>query len=238
MTSAIGWPVRRLGAGTVRTLPGRDPKGYGRRVVPRDRKARCVAALLLSIAAHAALLMATGGASTGPAAGSGPVTARAVLQLRLDSAPGSSTDRPSRSSPVSAASSPDRQFGDSEGPDAPPIAISPGERYYTAAEVDRRAYPVTPIDLASGGLGPLDPRAAAKVTLQIWIDEDGHVRNAKVVASNMPSGIAKEAAEAFATTHYQPAIRRGERVKTVIRVEVEYAGATPLDGGYSAAIGR
>lgn len=75
---------------------------------------------------------------------------------------------------------------------------------------------------------------SGKVTLKLWIDERGRVDLVEIESSNLPEAISGMAAEALGKVRFVPGEMDGKRVRTLMRIEVAYAGGRrplPYDGG-------
>lgn len=64
--------------------------------------------------------------------------------------------------------------------------------------------------------------ASGKVTLKLWIDQNGSVTTSEVESTNMPEQFSKAAASAFHKVIFSPGEINGQRVGSIIRVEVDY----------------
>jgi TonB family protein len=100
-------------------------------------------------------------------------------------------------------------------------------RYFPENEVDRKAYPLRRIDLPY----PDDREGVdyyGTLRMELRIDEHGRVDRVDVVKSTLPERYRDACVKAFATARFEPALRKGRKVKSVKRVEVRFA--PPLRG--------
>lgn len=93
--------------------------------------------------------------------------------------------------------------------------------YYTAAQLDQRPRPLTPIALPE----PADRLAAAYVVVRLRIAETGVVDEATVLVDDAPERMAAEIAAVFGAARYAPGVRRGQAVKSELLIEVKVAPA-------------
>jgi protein TonB len=93
--------------------------------------------------------------------------------------------------------------------------------YYTAAEVDRGAFPlkaiVLPYPPASNGV-----ERYGKVELEVYIDEQGRVDRVELLDSTVPPAYQEVALREFRDARFGPALRGGRPVKSVKKIEVQF----------------
>ncbi len=93
--------------------------------------------------------------------------------------------------------------------------------YYTAAEVDRGAFPLKAIDLpyppASNGV-----ERYGKLELQVYIDAQGRVDRVDLLDSTVPRAYQEVALRAFREAGFGPALRGGRPVKSTKKIEVQF----------------
>lgn len=65
---------------------------------------------------------------------------------------------------------------------------------------------------------------SGKVVLLLWIDERGNVNSVQVESSNLPETVSGMAAETFRKLRFVPGEIEGRRVRTLMRIEVDYVG--------------
>lgn len=91
--------------------------------------------------------------------------------------------------------------------------------YYSAAHLDERPRPLTPIVLPE----PADPLVAAYVVVRLRIAETGVVDDATVLVDDAPARTAAGIAAVFGAARYAPGLRRGQAVKSELLIEVKVA---------------
>jgi TonB family protein len=103
------------------------------------------------------------------------------------------------------------------GSDLLPI---PAPAYYSSDQLTKPPRPTSEPKLDV-------PRSVARsvsgrVVLRLWIDELGNVASVEVESSNLPETVSGTAAAAFRKLHFVPGEIDGQRVRTLMRVEVAY----------------
>jgi TonB family protein len=103
------------------------------------------------------------------------------------------------------------------GPDVLPI---PGPAYYSSDQLTKPPRPTSEPKLDV-------PRSIARavsgrVVLRLWIDELGNVASVEVESSDLPETVSGTAAAAFGKLHFVPGEIDGQRVRTLMRIEVAY----------------
>lgn len=100
-------------------------------------------------------------------------------------------------------------------------------RYFTAAELERVAMPVTDVGLEfPPGREGIDYYGTLR--MEVYIDEHGHVDRVEVLESTVPAAFMASAVAKFRAATFAPAERRGRPVKSVKKVEVRFQA--PLSG--------
>ncbi|MDP4300093.1 energy transducer TonB [Leptothrix discophora] len=228
----------------------------------RLRPAAWRVAVLLAVAGHAALLLASWDA--GPAghagAGSGPSGARAA-QVRLVD-PDASMDPGAAARPgpadgargrlqevathtvrvASAALAPPMPASDavpSTGGGGRPAA-SPSEPddealFLVRSQLDRAPHATGPIDLPYPDAAPLGHYRAV---MTLFVDEAGRVRRVRLDADGMLPPLLEDAArQAFLQARFEPGRKDGAAVRSRLRVAVEF-GAEPAPAQTAPAASR
>jgi periplasmic protein TonB len=206
-------------------------------------------AVLVSMMLHAMLLQGTsgrGGASVSVPPVAGALVVRLVPHI-LAEAP-DATSHQALGEARSAGSLPPLQGTPGSSPTAdhvhaPPLAAlqrdtlrtekstpsAPlGERdptYYTARELDFYPAPLAPLDLTP----PAGTAAmiAARVLLELRVDDGGAVTGAQVLESGAEAEWADAVRRAFIAHRFTPARRNGVAVKSRVVVEVAYDSSGP-----------
>ncbi len=175
---------------------------------------RLFAALLLSAALHAVLLLPPAPSGTGESNRSGALSGEPALQARIVSggeahAPAALAARPTPT-PTPTAHAPDTRR-----PDA--------DQFYAAHELSRAPRPIEDVDL--------DIPEAALVTragtlvLTLRIDASGQVVAYEVDAPGLPEEFATALAETFRTARFSPGEIAGHKVSSILKVEISVDAA-------------
>ena len=133
---------------------------------------------------------------------------------------GGPKSRPSRSLEVrleQATLKPRPRTDGRRGSDVLPI---PAPAYYTSDQLTKAPRPISQPKLDV-------PRSIARsvsgrVVLRLWIDELGNVASVEVESSDLPETVSGTAAAAFGKLHFVPGEIDGQRVRTLMRIEVAY----------------
>lgn len=64
--------------------------------------------------------------------------------------------------------------------------------------------------------------ASGKITLKLWIDQNGTVTTSEIESSNMPIPFSKAAANAFQQVVFSPGEINGQHVGSILRLEINY----------------
>lgn len=146
-----------------------------------------------------------------------------LTALRRDEAPvlnqPAQADPPVESTPLAEANntetlSPQARM---DGADLLPI---PGPVYYTSDQLTKR-----PRAIAVKKLDPPEIQSiivSGKLILKLWIDAQGQVENITVESSELPEIFSEVTTKAFKQSRFVPGELNGQRVATVMRIEVSY----------------
>ena len=96
--------------------------------------------------------------------------------------------------------------------------------YYTAAEVDRAAFPLAAIDLPYP-VGASGVQYEGRVEMKVYIDAEGGVDRVELLDAAVPAAYRDLALRAFRNARFGPALRGGRPVRSVKRIEVEFKPA-------------
>lgn len=105
-----------------------------------------------------------------------------------------------------------------DGADLLPL---PGPVYYTSDQLTKR-----PRAIAVKKLDTPETQSiivSGKLILKLWIDTQGQVEDVVVESSELPEIFAEVAIKAFRQSRFAPGERNGQRVASVMRIEVSYA---------------
>lgn len=205
---------------------------------------RFLAALLASAAAHAAVLFLPYlGVSQPPAPGQlrdAPRPRQALTVSVFAAAPAGLEGGEAAAAAMEPM--PARQDKPAEppgdplaGPQPPPPEEShgldllplPAPAYYTTDQLTKHPQPAVLAELETPETRPLV--ASGRLVLKLWIDELGRVAEVTVEHSELPEVFARTAVESFKRSRFLPGEKHGQRVPTVMRIEVSY------DDGRAAA---
>lgn len=175
---------------------------------------RLTLALTASFVVHAALVAFAQQGATAPV----PRVDMPALSVNLETDPRPPTP-PAQQRVTGAASS--GLTRDGTAADAPARLTPALPYYYTAAQLDERPRPLTPIVLPE----PADPLAAAYVVVRLRIAETGMVDDATVLVDDAPARTAAGIVAVFGAARYAPGLRRGQAVKSELLIEVKIAPA-------------
>jgi protein TonB len=110
-------------------------------------------------------------------------------------------------------------------PAPPPEGILPPASYYPAHLLDERPQVRTHIEPAFPAAAPVD---SGRVTLRLYIGEDGRVEQIAVMQSDPPGVFEASAAAAFAGAQFTPGKVRGSAVKSQMTIELFFGSPVPL----------
>ncbi|MFN7087795.1 MAG: energy transducer TonB [Burkholderiales bacterium] len=156
---------------------------------------------------------AAGGIATGAPSGitvtlEKKETAADVAPLPEPEKTTASTSKPREKRPAGGASA---------AADSSPLA--PGSAYYyKPSELDRRPFPLSPIDLQTRIAE--DDGDDGSVVLRLLISESGRIERAVIVTSSGNAMLETLAHEAFSATRFSPGFKNGRAVKSQMMVEV------------------
>ena len=103
------------------------------------------------------------------------------------------------------------------GADLLPI---PAPDYYPPEQLTKRPQPTKAAALDTPNTDPVV--ASGEITLKLWIDDFGEVANAEIEKTSMPEIFSTQAITAFKHLRFIPGERNGQRVRSVIRIEIKY----------------
>lgn len=193
---------------------------------------RLYAALLVSCLLHAALFfMPYLGVSTGVSQPALPGVQKhepapalwATLALENNGAftvPGISTSGENvAESPAerTAGEEPRPALGRTEGIGLLPL---PATIYYTTDQLSKRPQPTASAELDTPDTRPII--AAGTVILKLWINELGYVVSIEVEKADLPEIFSRAAVGAFRNLRFTPGELNGQRVASVMRIQVSY----------------
>jgi protein TonB len=142
--------------------------------------------------------------------------ARTTAAAMLDEGPAAADKDASASPAAPAAASPDAAAaGDAA------LAIPSPDKWYTAAEVDVRAEPLSDIRLRYPE--NVGAPVTGKVRVRVYIDEGGVVRKIEIASSDPPGLFDEAARQAWQDVRFSPARKNGAAVKSQKLLELTYA---------------
>lgn len=97
----------------------------------------------------------------------------------------------------------------------------PAPVYYPTDQLTRRPQPLQLVDLDAPQIKPI--LASGVMVLTLWIDAFGAVAKVDVEKSELPESFTKAAEAAFRQSRFTPGERSGQKVGSVMRIEVTYA---------------
>lgn len=206
---------------------------------------RLVLALAVSASLHLALIVGIG--IKPPASTAVPQT---VIEARLAQRPAAAEPASAPTPPAVAAIEPSAEEGQSARtapettpqpvqeaqPGPPPDAAVPGQSPPLPAleipvAVDPTYYPGKLVDVHPTPLQPIvpvypdavsDAGVEGGVTVLLFIDEFGRVRDLAVVEANPPGYFEESALSAFRNARFSPAVKDGRTVKCRVLIRVSY----------------
>lgn len=113
------------------------------------------------------------------------------------------------------------EFVTASGRGAVPMPMP--ERWYEAADLDTRAQPLSPVELAYPAELAGMSAAPAKVRLRLFIDERGALRRLEVETSGPRPEFDEAAIRAWEAVRFSPAMKDGATVKSQKLLEVAFA---------------
>ncbi|MDP3699913.1 MAG: hypothetical protein Q8R72_03290 [Hylemonella sp.] len=171
---------------------------------------RLYLALLLSLLLHAAWLLPSLLGPTPQPRLQGSAEPPLVLTTRL---PGPANALPSDAAPDAT----------SQQRPAPAQPQADPQGYYSAEQLTRLARPLVAVDLNIPEARLLT--LPGRLLLTLWIDEQGQVSSFKVDAPDLPEEYTTAVAEAFSATRFAPGEIRGQRVRSVLKLEISHEAA-------------
>jgi TonB family protein len=96
----------------------------------------------------------------------------------------------------------------------------PAPTYYTTDQLTKRPRPTAEAELDTPEIGPII--ASGTIILKLWISELGSVVSVDVEKTNLPEIFSSTAVAAFRNLRFVPGEINGQRVGTVMRIEVTY----------------
>ena len=96
----------------------------------------------------------------------------------------------------------------------------PGPVYYTTDQLSKRPEAVSVAELDTAATQPFIVKGT--VVLKLRIDERGQVADVEVETSDLPAIFAETAANAFRNSLFTPGERNGQKVNTLMRIEVRW----------------
>lgn len=98
-------------------------------------------------------------------------------------------------------------------------------RYYAAAELDRKPYPLRAIELDFPPM-PSGADYYGKLKMHLYIGRSGEVDRVEVVAATLPPSLRDFAVKTFAQVRWEPGRKLGRSVRSIKVVEVDLAAPT------------
>ena len=96
----------------------------------------------------------------------------------------------------------------------------PAPSYYTTDQLTKRPQPAVLAELETPETRPLV--ASGQLVLKLWIDDEGRVADVAVEKSDLPEVFSRTAIASFKQSRFLPGERNGQRVGSVMRIEVSY----------------
>lgn len=108
------------------------------------------------------------------------------------------------------------------------VLIAPLQTYYPAKELDQRPNPLIPVvPQVPDGADPGD----VVVVLRLWVSDSGRVDRAQVLTASMDERFAKNALSAFDDARFQPGIKDGRPVGSLLTIEVVFHAESAQGSG-------
>jgi len=105
-------------------------------------------------------------------------------------------------------------------PDHAKLPTTPAPIYYPTELLTKRPQSISFAELDTPNTNPIV--ASGEITLKLWIDDFGEVTNIEVEKTSMPKVFSTQAIAAFKHLHFTPGERNGQRVGSVMRIEINY----------------
>lgn len=96
----------------------------------------------------------------------------------------------------------------------------PAPTYYTTDKLTKRPRPTAEPELDAPEIGPIF--ASGTVILKLWISELGDVSSVEVEKTDLPEIFSRTAVAAFRRLRFVPGEINGQRVGTMMRIEITY----------------
>lgn len=118
-----------------------------------------------------------------------------------------------------------------ELPNNPDAATKPGPSIAVPLLVNPVYYPARDLDVQPHALQPIQPlypsaaldrQLSGTVTVELHLEADGRVSEAKVISADPPGYFEQAALAAFKDARFSPAIRRDEAVRCKILIKVKF----------------
>jgi TonB family protein len=96
----------------------------------------------------------------------------------------------------------------------------PAPTYYTTDQLTKRPQPIAAAELDAPEIRPII--ASGTIILKLWISELGDVISVDVEKTDLPEIFSRAAVAAFRHLRFVPGELNGQRVGTVMRIEITY----------------
>ena len=96
----------------------------------------------------------------------------------------------------------------------------PAPTYYTTDQLTKRPQPTAEAELDAPEIWSVD--ASGTIILKLWINELGDVISVDVEKTDLPEIFSQTAVAAFRHLHFVPGELNGQRVGTMMRIEITY----------------
>lgn len=96
----------------------------------------------------------------------------------------------------------------------------PAPTYYTTDQLTKRPQPIAAAELDAPEIKPIV--ASGTIILKLWINELGNVISVDVEKTDLPEIFSRAAVAAFEHLHFVPGELNGQRVGTMMRIEITY----------------
>jgi len=199
---------------------------------------RLSAAVAVSLALHAAVVLAPSGPSPGsPLGRSGAGTPLAARIVAVPAQPPMERASPAPATPARPAVEPEQAASarqatppsvpPPQAPEAPALGLPGAPVYYLQSELDVRAQMQGHVDPPYPATAPPD---GGYVVLRLLISEEGQVERVLVVVAEPAGYFEQAAADAFAAARFFPGRRAGVAVKSQTFIELKFHPLVPTAG--------
>ena len=96
----------------------------------------------------------------------------------------------------------------------------PAPTYYTTDQLTKRPQPIAAAELDAPEIRPI--LASGTIILKLWINELGDVISVDVEKTDLPEMFSRAAVAAFRHLRFVPGELNGQRVGTMMRIEITY----------------